>query len=199
MNHVKQRTWKSADIKLPRQARKAPRALQHIRICPRIGESHEGKLIAGALVIPCSLGRSGIRRGKREGDGATPAGQHELAFGYFRPDRIKRIHTNIYIKPSTKASGWCDDPASPLYNRPVHLPFRGGHEDLWRDDRLYDVVLVTDYNLSPALNRRGSAIFLHLAGQGFPATAGCVAISASAMRRLLPQLGARCSVTISGF
>ena len=79
------------------------------------------------------------------------------------------------------ADGWCDDPACPDYNRLVALPHPGSHERLWRDDRLYDLVVVVGYNDAPAVPGRGSAIFLHVAAPDFAPTEGCVAIAADAL------------------
>jgi len=88
-----------------------------------------------------------------------------------------------------KDDGWCDDVEHGRYNCPVRLPFSASHETMWRDDGLYDVVGVLDWNLRPRIRRRGSAIFLHLAGPGFPPTAGCIAVT----RRGLSLLLAACA------
>ena len=66
---------------------------------------------------------------------------------------------------------------------------RADHEELWREDHLYDLVVVLDYNLAMPRRGAGSAIFLHLAAPGFTPTAGCIAITKSAMLRLLTQCG----------
>jgi L,D-peptidoglycan transpeptidase YkuD (ErfK/YbiS/YcfS/YnhG family) len=60
-----------------------------------------------------------------------------------------------------------------------------------RDDRLYDVCLVLDWNLPPFGRKRngGSAIFLHVARPGFPPTEGCIAVAPETMRALLPRIG----------
>jgi L,D-peptidoglycan transpeptidase YkuD (ErfK/YbiS/YcfS/YnhG family) len=57
-----------------------------------------------------------------------------------------------------------------------------------RADGLYDVVIVLDWNMRPAIRGRGSAIFLHLARPGYTPTEGCVAVSRRTMLRLLPIL-----------
>ena len=50
--------------------------LSLLRVARRIGgKPHEGRLMAGALVLPCAIGRTGITHDKRESDGATPAGR----------------------------------------------------------------------------------------------------------------------------
>ena len=55
------------------------------------------------------------------------------------------------------------------------------------DDRLYDLVVVLDWNIRRAA-ARGSAIFLHIAGPGYAPTEGCVALAARDIRRLAPFL-----------
>ena len=46
--------------------------------------------------------------------------------------------------------GWCEVPRSGLYNRHVKLPFRDGHETMWREDKAYDIVFATSHNEHPA-------------------------------------------------
>ena len=160
-----------------------------IRVAAGCGAPRGGLLITGRLTAPCALGRSGIRPDKREGDGATPAGAFRLVEVLYRPDRTVKPRTalpSLAIRPD---SGWCDDPGSRFYNRPVCLPFAASHERLWRDDRLYDLLVVLDYNLAFPRRGRGSAIFLHLAAPDFLPTAGCIAIGPTAMRRLLAVAG----------
>jgi L,D-peptidoglycan transpeptidase YkuD (ErfK/YbiS/YcfS/YnhG family) len=57
------------------------------------------------------------------------------------------------------------------------LPFAAGHERLWRDDHVYDVIAVVGYNDEPVVPGRGSAIFLHVARPGYAPTEGCIALS----------------------
>ena len=87
--------------------------------------------------------------------------------------------------------GWCEVPADRNYNRPVRIPYGASHERMKRDDRLYDACLVLDWNIRPRRRNCGSAIFFHLARPGLTPTAGCVAVTAAAMARLLPHLTAR--------
>jgi L,D-peptidoglycan transpeptidase YkuD (ErfK/YbiS/YcfS/YnhG family) len=159
-------------------------------------ERSRGMLVAGGLNLPCALGRSGIRRMKREGDGVTPAGRFGLVAVLYRPDRLRRPPTRLPVAALRPDSGWCDDPADRRYNRPVRLPYPASHERLWRDDHLYDLVVVLDYNLVRPRPGAGSAIFLHLAAPDFAPTAGCVAITEAAMRRLLARAGPRTEIDI---
>ena len=155
---------------------------------PRAGRRGRGWLTAGALRIACALGPSGIRRDKREGDGATPAGSFRLLWGYYRPDRKRPPAGGVPLQPLRRDQGWCEDPANGRYNRPVRLPAAEGADRMWREDALYDLVFALDHNFSRRVKGRGSAIFLHIARPGLTPTAGCVAISAADMRRLAPRL-----------
>lgn len=148
-------------------------------------------LIADGHAFSCALGRSGMSSRKREGDGATPVAAMRVVSGWFRPDRVVRQATALALEPITARDGWCDAPSDPNYNRPVRLPFSANHEKMLREDRLYDVCLVLDWNLPPFGRKRygGSAIFLHIARPGFPPTEGCIAVAPETMRRLLPRIG----------
>lgn len=93
---------------------------------------------------------------------------------------------------------WCDDPASPNYNRPARLPLSASFEHLRRSDGIYDVVVVLDWNMRRRVRHRGSAIFFHLARADFGPTAGCVAVDRKAMRILLPHLRKGVRIAVPG-
>jgi L,D-peptidoglycan transpeptidase YkuD (ErfK/YbiS/YcfS/YnhG family) len=168
--------------------------LSRLLVARRVGgPPHAGRLIAGTLVLPCALGRSGVISFKCEGDGASPRGRLQLLSLFFRPGQVSRAGVALAARALRPGDLWCDDARSQLYNRFLRAPTRVGHERLWRDDALYDVVGVLDYNLRPAVRGRGSAIFFHLAkaepGKADLApTAGCVALRPRDMARLLPRL-----------
>jgi len=42
---------------------------------------------------------------------------------------------------------------------------------------VYDVVVVLGYNDDPPVPGKGSAIFMHIAREGYTGTAGCIALS----------------------
>lgn len=160
-----------------------------IRVRPTLVDPTRGRLTLGALALPCALGRGGLTRFKREGDGATPVGRFALLGGYRRADRALPPGGPIAFRPIRPDDGWCDDAHDGRYNRPVRLPVADSHETLWRDDRLYDVVIVLDANVRRRVIGRGSAIFFHLARPNFEPTAGCVALRPTDMRLLLARLG----------
>jgi L,D-peptidoglycan transpeptidase YkuD (ErfK/YbiS/YcfS/YnhG family) len=172
------------------------RRLRQLRATRAFGPAGRGRLHVGSLVLPCALGPTGVRRRKREGDGATPAGRFRLLSGGWRDDRAARPASGLPLAPLRVGDLWCDDPSHALYNRPARAPFKGGCEIMRRDDRLYDVVIVLDHNQRPRVRGAGSAIFLHVAREGFSPTQGCVAIAPQAMRRLLPRLSTKTTLIV---
>ena len=137
----------------------------------------------------CALGRAGIVRDKREGDGATPSGRFPLREVRFRSDRLPRPVTDLPCREIDPNDGWCDDPADPAYNRPVGLPYPARHERLWREDGLYDVVVILGHNDAPPIPGHGSCIFLHVAADAYRATEGCVALARTDLLTLLRWAG----------
>ena len=159
-----------------------------LRVRPLAGNCARGWLTAGPLRIPCALGPAGIVHIKREGDKGTPAGRFRILWGYCRPDRVRLRTTGAPLRPMRRDQGWCENPESPRYNRPVRLPAADCTDQMWRDDHLYDLIFVLDQNFSRRAKGRGSAIFFHIARPGLAPTAGCVAISAADMLKLAPRL-----------
>lgn len=148
----------------------------------------DGRLRFGGLDFRCALGRSGCRpeADKREGDGATPFGLYPLRQVFYRPDRLPAApQTRLPCVALTPADGWCDDPADAAYNRQVVLPHAGRHERLWRDDGIYDVIVVPGHNDDPPIPGLGSAIFLHVARPDYSPTEGCVALALPDLLALL--------------
>ena len=141
--------------------------------------------------VRCALGPAGVRAAadKREGDGATPAGLWPIRRVLFRPDQGPPPQTALPAAPITPEDGWCDAPDDALYNRPVKLPYPGGAERLWREDRLYDLLAVLGYNDDPPAAGKGSAIFLHIAKPDYAATQGCVALARADLEEVLALAG----------
>jgi len=137
----------------------------------------------------CALGHGGVRIDKREGDGATPVGRFPLRRVLYRPDRLSAPTTLLPVAPLAPVDGWCDDPADPQYNRPVRLPYAARHEELWRTDALYDVIVVIGHNDAPVVPGKGSAIFLHLASADYRPTRGCVALIRQDLLDVLTGVG----------
>ena len=154
---------------------------------PAFEATSQGRLRWNDRDIPCAIGRGGVVAAdlKREGDGATPLGDWPMRQVFWRPDRLERPVTQLPVIALRSDMGWCDDPAHPDYNRPVRLPFPASHEKLWREDHVYDLVVVLGYNDDPVIAGKGSAIFLHLAREDLNPTEGCVACTRDGLLDLL--------------
>ncbi|MFN0265107.1 L,D-transpeptidase [Tepidamorphus sp. 3E244] len=139
-----------------------------------------GTLEAGGRTYDVALGRGGIVADKREGDGGTPAGKYLLRRAFYRADRVAKLKTGLPLRAITPLDGWSDDPADKDYNCLVTHPTEGERalsaERMWRDDDIYDVVIVLGHNDDPPVPGNGSAIFVHLARDGFTPTEGCIAL-----------------------
>ncbi|MEM7633234.1 MAG: L,D-transpeptidase family protein [Pseudomonadota bacterium] len=162
---------------------------QDIAIRYIAANGHLAALTMGGMAFSCSIGPAGITYSKSEGDGATPAGRWPLRYVMYRPDRIVRPITGLPVEPIRHDAGWCDDPASRHYNRPVRLPCPDSHERLWRDDHLYDLVVVLGHNDTPPVPGMGSAIFMHLRAPGGTPTQGCIALQQNHLRQVLARSG----------
>lgn len=158
-----------------------------VRRMPR--DHSKGFLRAGPLTLPCALGRSGTTIFKREGDGATPVASMSLITAFRRAGRQAARPAGLPVRITREGhDGWCDAPWHGAYNRFVRLPFGASAESLARGDRLYDLVVVLDWNYTRRVQKRGSAIFLHVAKPGHAPTEGCVALAPRDLRRVAPLL-----------
>jgi L,D-peptidoglycan transpeptidase YkuD (ErfK/YbiS/YcfS/YnhG family) len=162
--------------------------LSTITVRPQPGKSSRALVTFGGSTVPAAIGRSGRTVLKREGDGATPIARMKLLHGFIRGDRVRALQTALPMRRIRKDMLWCDQPENANYNRLVRAPFGPSHEKMARDDGLYDICLVLDWNITTRRRNRGSAIFFHLIRPGYQPTAGCVAISLAHMRRMLPFL-----------
>jgi L,D-peptidoglycan transpeptidase YkuD (ErfK/YbiS/YcfS/YnhG family) len=157
-----------------------------------------GVLRRGSLLVPCALGRAGVRADKREGDGATPLGIFPLRRLWYRADRFATpVTCALPMRPIAREDGWCDDPAAIEYNRPIALPHPARHERLWRDDALYDLVVELGCNDGPVVPGAGSAIFLHVARPDYGPTQGCVAIARVDLLRLVAEIGSDTRLSVA--
>ena len=159
-------------------------------------QSRRGWLTCGNIVVPCALGRGGILALKREGDGATPRGRFRLESVRFRTDRLRRPRTVLPTTATRANDGWCDAASDRNYNRAVTHPYPASAEHLWRQDGLYDVFVILDYNRRPRRRGAGSAIFLHVAGEGLAPTEGCVALARRDLLKLLPLINRKTRLVV---
>ncbi|PHR93823.1 MAG: hypothetical protein COA69_03255 [Robiginitomaculum sp.] len=159
----------------------------------------KGVLKLGDGSYPCAIGRDGyieMAEG-REGDGKTPLGVYRLRYGFYRSDRVVLPKCDLVLHATRSDDGWCDGLDDPAYNRPVRLPYPASAEKLFRDSHVYDVIIVLGHNDSPPVSNLGSAIFVHVAREGYKPTEGCVAVSLAHMLEILPKLRPDMDIEIS--
>jgi len=145
----------------------------------------------------CALGKAGIGNKKIEGDNVTPKGTFKIVKIYYRGDRIKKIYSKIKALKINNKMGWCDDPKSKKYNQLIKLPTKYSHEVLYRKDNIYDLILVLDYNMSPTIKNRGSAIFIHIAKKNYEKTAGCIALKKNKLKKLIKIINKKTKIIIT--
>lgn len=147
-----------------------------------------GKLLFLDKIYQCALGQNGIIPAdeKEEGDRKTPAGSYPVRYVLYRDDRIQAPEIlNIPCASLAKEDGWCDDCTHPSYNQQITRPFFASHEKLYRDDSLYDIIVVIGHNDDPIEVGKGSAVFFHIAREDYRPTYGCVAVSCPDMLEIL--------------
>ena len=93
--------------------------------------------------------------------------------------------------------GWCDDNASKLYNKLIKFPFKYSAEKLWKLKRIYDLIIVINYNLSPIIKNKGSAIFIHIARKNYSPTEGCIALNKKDLLFLLSKVNNKTKLIIN--
>jgi L,D-peptidoglycan transpeptidase YkuD (ErfK/YbiS/YcfS/YnhG family) len=142
----------------------------------------------GRARFRCAVGRGGIKREKREGDGVTPAGTWPLREVLYRADRMARPLTALPVRALKPDDGWCDAPGDANYNRHVRHPYPASAEKLWRRDHIYDLIVVVGYNDQPVVQGAGSAIFLHFARSDYSPTAGCIAFAPADLLKILANI-----------
>jgi L,D-peptidoglycan transpeptidase YkuD (ErfK/YbiS/YcfS/YnhG family) len=172
------------------------KALDKLTVRRKPGTATRGWLVAGPWTLPVALGRGGIKANKHEGDGATPRGTFRPVRLWWRADRGPRPATRLPVRRIRPDDGWCEERSDRRYNRPVHVAAVSTADRLARADALYDLIVEIDHNTRPRIAGRGSAVFIHLARPGFAPTAGCVALTSPALRRLVARLGPKTKIVV---
>jgi L,D-peptidoglycan transpeptidase YkuD (ErfK/YbiS/YcfS/YnhG family) len=156
-----------------------------------VAHNQSRKLFWPGGATDAAFGKNGFcaEADKREGDGKTPLGTYLLRSVFVRADRVTELKTYLPVQALEPAAGWCDAVDDTAYNRFVLHPYAASAEHLWRDDGLYDVIVVLGHNDDPVIPGQGSAIFLHCCkfdeeGAMRP-TLGCVAVPKEALLELL--------------
>jgi L,D-peptidoglycan transpeptidase YkuD (ErfK/YbiS/YcfS/YnhG family) len=149
------------------------------------------------LKFRCALGKAGVKKKIMEGDNITPKGIFKIIKIYYRSDKIKKIKTLIKKIKIKKNMGWCDDPKSLFYNKLIKLPSKYSHEKLYRNDNLYDLIVVLSYNTNPIIKNKGSAIFMHIAKGSYKKTAGCIALKKEDLVKIISLIKKNTKIKIN--
>lgn len=148
----------------------------------------DGRFELGDRILRCAIGKAGVlpAADKREGDNKSPLGRWPMREVWYRPDVYPDGPTTALPTRATRPEdGWCDATNDPNYNRPVKRPYPASAERMWRDDAVYDLVVILGHNDDPPVPGLGSAIFMHLARDGYPGTEGCVALAREDLEAVL--------------
>ena len=153
-------------------------------------------LICDDFVFKCSIGKNGLKKNKLEGDNCTPVGTFSLGPVYYRDDRIDKLNTKLKTLKINKQMGWCDDPNNINYNKEIKLNKKIKAEKFYRKDKIYDIIIVINYNTRRVIRNKGSAIFIHVTNNYRP-TRGCIALSLNAIEILLKIIKKNSKIKIS--
>jgi L,D-peptidoglycan transpeptidase YkuD (ErfK/YbiS/YcfS/YnhG family) len=143
------------------------------------------------------LGKGGVKKKIIEGDNITPKGIFKIIKIYYRPDKIRKIKTLIKKIKIKKNMGWCDDPNSDFYNKQIKLPTKLSHEKLYRNDNLYDLIAVLNYNTNPIIKNKGSAIFMHIGKDSYKKTKGCIALKREHLIMIISKIKKNTKIKIN--
>ena len=155
-----------------------------------------GKLNFGDKEYRCAIGKNGITDDKKEGDWATPIGCFSIREIFYRSDKLEKPNTVFPVRELNEDDGWCDGLEDKKYNQFVKLPYKANHEKLWRDDDLYNIIVVLGYNDDPPVPGKGSAIFMHVARPSYSPTAGCIALNATDLLEIISSVNKETKVCV---
>ena len=92
--------------------------------------------------------------------------------------------------------GWCNDSKSKKYNQLIKLPSSSSYEKLYKKENIYDIILVLNYNMSPIVKNKGSAIFIHISKKNYEKTEGCIAVKKRHLIEIIEKLKKNSKVRI---
>lgn len=141
------------------------------------------------VFIGC-VGKNGLSKSKVEGDKKSPSGIYPIGLSFGRGTKPADV-LFPYRQTKPQQDYWVSHVTSDDYNTWVTYAGNpnerwgvGQYEDLYA---LYELAFVIEYNTSPIVSGKGSAIFFH-SKKELTYTAGCTAVSSSDMRTILSWL-----------
>ncbi|WP_051943935.1 L,D-transpeptidase family protein [Streptacidiphilus rugosus] len=139
------------------------------------------------------VGANGVTNGltRTQGTNTTPTGTFTITQGF---GVAPNPGTRMPYHQVTAHDWWVEDPTSAYYNQMrtdtqggFHLTEAGddGSEHLINYPTQYHNALVINFNMDPAVQGRGAGIFLHDLSSSAGPTAGCVAVPASVLTKIM--------------
>ena len=150
-----------------------------------------------AFEFKCCIGKNGLSKNKIEGDKKTPVGLFKLGKLYFRKDKIKKPYSKLKKTFIKKDMGWCNDVSNKKkYNKLIKIDNITKHENLFRKDYKYDLLIPIEYNYKKPVIGNGSCIFIHLT-KNYKPTAGCIALKKKDFLIMLKLIDKKTKIKIS--
>ena len=143
------------------------------------------------------VGKNGLTKEKKEGDGKTPIGEFKLGIILGKYPK-EQVNTKLEYKQITENMYWVDDIESEYYNQLVDTSLVI-KKDWNTAEHLIDYPIQYEYLIEIKTNPsnirgKGSAIFLHCTNNR--ATAGCIAIDKQIMKELIENIDKQTKIVI---
>ena len=136
------------------------------------------------LSAPGYVGAAGVSSKSYEGSWQTPAGLFPVGQAFYINDKPK---TGLEAFQITNNTYWVDDPNSEYYNQRVEsegaIDWNSAEHMI--DIQNYKYGFVINFNMSPIVKEKGSAIFFHISSSP---TAGCVGTAEDMVLKYLEVL-----------
>ena len=136
------------------------------------------------LSAPGYVGAAGVSSKSYEGSWQTPAGLFPVGQAFYINDKPK---TGLEAFQITSNTYWVDDPNSEYYNQRVEsegaIDWNSAEHMI--DIQNYKYGFVINFNMSPIVKEKGSAIFFHISSSP---TAGCVGTAEDMVLKYLEVL-----------
>lgn len=149
----------------------------------------DGTWMEDLAVFDGRVGRGGLSKNRKNGDGTTPIGSFPLVYAFGNAKDCAALKIPMTFRAITPHSYWGGDDWGNFSNR-----WYEGNEPLGKDfehladyqDKQYKYAMVIGFNYDHFIPGIGNAIFFHCAGE--TNTAGCVAVEEEDMAEFMEHV-----------
>ena len=106
-----------------------------------------------------AIGRGRVRSDKTGRRRSNADRDLSTCFGFYREVRIEPQASQPPMRHLRPHDAWVDDPVDARYDSLFTLPCSAQAERMWRNDRIYDVLIVIGYNMNPVIQVRAAPYF----------------------------------------